>query len=235
MSENLCRARGLRRSYRSGSARIQVLDGLDLDLAAGEIVAVVGASGVGKSTLLHVLGLLDRPDEGEIELLGQDLRTVRGGARDRLRNASVGFVFQFFHLVAELSALDNVLLPARIGTGVIAWMGARKAARDRARRLLTDVGLGARLTHRPAQLSGGERQRVAIARALMNEPRILLCDEPTGNLDPGTSREVWEVLRGFQGEDRAILVVTHNESLAADAHRILRLRQGRLAAPAAAV
>ena len=151
-----------------------------------------------------------------------------GAARDRIRNTSVGFVFQFFHLVPELTALENVLLPARIRAGLLEWLRVRGARRDRARELLEQVGLGARTHHRPAQLSGGERQRVAIARALMNDPKVLLCDEPTGNLDPETSRGVWDVLRGFRGTDRAILVVTHNEHLARDADRVLRLQGGRL-------
>jgi lipoprotein-releasing system ATP-binding protein len=229
MSEPVVEARGVGRTYRSGSAAIRVLDGLDLVLAPGELVAVVGASGVGKSTLLHILGLLDRPDAGTLRLEGVDAGAATGAARDVLRNRSVGFVFQFFHLVPELTALDNVLLPARIDAGFAAWFGRRAELRVRARDLLARVGLEGRLDHRPAHLSGGERQRVAIARALMNGPRLLLCDEPTGNLDPETSRGVWEVLRGFRGSDRGILVVTHNEALAADADRVLTLSGGRLA------
>jgi lipoprotein-releasing system ATP-binding protein len=225
----LYRARGIGRTYRSGHASIRVLDGLDLELEAGRIVAIVGASGVGKSTLLHILGLLDRPDEGTLELAGRDLSRVRGSERDEIRSRDVGFVFQFFHLVPELTALDNVLLPARIRTGLLGWFGDGATRRRRAADLLDRVGLSARTTHRPAQLSGGERQRVAIARALMNEPRVLLCDEPTGNLDPDTSAGVWKVLQGFRGEERAILLVTHNETLARDADAILRLEDGRLA------
>jgi lipoprotein-releasing system ATP-binding protein len=229
MSEGpLYRARGVSKAFRSGAASIQVLDRLDLDLRGGEIVAVLGASGVGKSTLLHVLGLLAKPDAGTLELEGRDLATAGGGARDDLRNRAIGFVFQFFHLVPELTALENVLLPARIAAGVFSWPGAASERRQRAASLLDRVGLTARAAHRPAQLSGGERQRVAIARALMNDPRVLLCDEPTGNLDPETSRGVWDVLRAFRGSDRAILVVTHNEALAADADRVLRLVGGRL-------
>lgn len=227
MSEVLYRARDLHRSYRSGNAQIRILQGLDLSLAPGEIVAVLGASGVGKSTLLHLLGLLDSPDQGTLELDGKEVGGGNG-ARDRIRNTSIGFVFQFFHLVPELTALENVLLPARIRAGLLEWFRVRGERRERARELLERVGLGARTHHRPAQLSGGERQRVAIARALMNDPRVLLCDEPTGNLDPETSRGVWDVLRGFRGTDRAILVVTHNEHLARDADRVLRLVGGRL-------
>jgi len=228
MSEPLLRARDLHRSYRSGNAEIRILQGLSLDLMPGEIVAVLGASGVGKSTLLHQLGLLDSPDQGTLEIEGRELAGAPGAVRDAVRNRSVGFVFQFFHLVPELTARENVLLPARIEAGLLEWFRVRGARRERAEALLGQVGLAARTRHRPAQLSGGERQRVAIARALMNDPRVLLCDEPTGNLDPETSRGVWDVLRGFRGRDRAILVVTHNEFLARDADRVLRLREGRL-------
>jgi lipoprotein-releasing system ATP-binding protein len=228
MSEELLRASGIGRTYRSGAAEIRILKGLDLSLRGGEIVAVVGASGVGKSTLLHILGLLDRPDEGTLELAGKDLSGVSGAERDRIRNREIGFVFQFFHLVPELTALENALLPLRIGTGFLDWISKGAAHRARARDLLEKAGLADRLAHRPPHLSGGERQRVAIARALVNGPRILLCDEPTGNLDPDTSRGVWEILRGFRGTERAILLVTHNEALAADADRVLKLEGGRL-------
>jgi lipoprotein-releasing system ATP-binding protein len=226
--ELVYRARDLHKSYRSGAEHLRILQGLDLDLRAGEIVAVLGTSGVGKSTLLHLLGLLDSPDRGTLELEGRDLSSAGGMRRDAVRNRSIGFVFQFFHLVPELTALENVLLPARIEAGLLQWLRVRGERRERARGLLDQVGLGDRVRHRPAQLSGGERQRVAIARALVNGPRVLLCDEPTGNLDPETSRGVWDVLRGFRGTTRAILVVTHNEHLAADADRVLRLRGGRL-------
>jgi lipoprotein-releasing system ATP-binding protein len=228
MSEVLYRASSIGRTYRSGAAEIRILKGLDLTLRGGEIVAVVGASGVGKSTLLHILGLLDRPDEGSLELGGRDLAAVPGAERDRIRNLEIGFVFQFFHLVPELTALENALLPLRIRTGVLDWLRHGRAHRATARELLERVGLGDRVSHRPPHLSGGERQRVAIARALVNGPRILLCDEPTGNLDPETSRGVWEILRGFRGTERAILLVTHNEALAADADRVLKLEGGRL-------
>jgi lipoprotein-releasing system ATP-binding protein len=228
MSEVLYRASGIGRTYRSAGSEIRILKGPDLVLHAGEIVAVVGASGVGKSTLLHILGLLDSPDEGALELAGRDLSSLRGGERDRVRNQEIGFVFQFFHLVPELTALENALLPLRIRTGMLDWIREGGEHRRRARELLEKVGLSERVTHRPPHLSGGERQRVAIARALVNGPRILLCDEPTGNLDPETSRGVWEILRGFRGADRAILLVTHNEALAADADRVLKLEGGRL-------
>ncbi|MHC4821654.1 MAG: ABC transporter ATP-binding protein [Planctomycetota bacterium] len=233
MSEAVYRARDLRKVFRSGSSEIRILDGLDLELRTGEIVAVVGASGVGKSTLLHILGLLDKPDSGLLELEGKDLSRIGGAARDSLRNRFLGFVFQFFHLVPELSATDNVLLPARIRAGLLDWLSNGKDTRARAMELLDRVGLSERHTHRPAQLSGGERQRVAIARALMNDPRVLLCDEPTGNLDPATSRDVWEVLRGFRDDGRAILVVTHDDQLAGDADRVLRLTRGTLVEEAA--
>jgi len=229
MSEEvLYRARGIGKTFRSGAERLRILEGLDLDLRGGEILAVLGASGVGKSTLLHILGLLARPEEGTLELEGRDLAKAGGAERDRLRNRSLGFVFQFFYLVPELDALENVLLPARIDAGIAGWASVGAARRRRAGELLQSVGLADRARHRPAQLSGGERQRVAIARALMNDPKVLLCDEPTGNLDPDTSRGVWDVLRGFRRADRTTLVVNHNEALAADADRVLRLVGGRL-------
>jgi len=211
-----------------GSETIAVLQGLDLDLGAGESVSVVGASGSGKTTMIHVLGLLDRPDSGDLELSGEDALRASGKRRARLRNESFGFIFQFYHLVPELSALDNVLLPARIRAGFLGWLAQRSEARERAGALLERVGLGARRRHRPSQLSGGERQRVAIARALMNRPTVIFCDEPTGNLDPRTKGGVEDLLFSVLGEDRALLLVTHDERFARRCDRVLRLKEGRL-------
>src|SRR6185295_2579152 len=173
---------------------IPVLEGLDLMLSRGESVSVVGASGSGKTTMIHVLGMLDAPDSGSLEIDGEDVLAASGARRAALRNRHLGFVFQFYHLVNELTALENVELPARIGAGWTPSAGERSAWRDRARELLGTVGLVGREKHRPNQLSGGERQRVAIARAVMNRPAVLFCDEPTGNLDPRTSRGVQELL-----------------------------------------
>jgi lipoprotein-releasing system ATP-binding protein len=224
MSEPLLVAEGLRKNYVVGSTEIQVLRGLDLTLSEGESVAVVGASGVGKSTLLHLLGLLDTPDEGTVHHRGEDLFRLSPRQRAERRNLAFGFIFQFYHLIPELSALDNTLLPSLMG-----WGRAEPDRRDRARSILTELGLEERLRHRPSQLSGGERQRVAIARALMNDPDVLLCDEPTGNLDPETSVGVQDALWGVhESRGQAILLVTHDGNLARRADRVVRMKEGRL-------
>jgi lipoprotein-releasing system ATP-binding protein len=229
MSEFLLEVRDVHKDYQMGSQQIHVLSGLSMTLAAGEIAAVVGASGVGKSTLLHILGLLDPPDRGTVLFKGEDLFALSANRRAARRNQVFGFVFQFYHLIPELSAVENVLLPSMIALGRGAWRRDRKEHRERARALLTEVGLEKRLKHRPSQLSGGERQRVAIARALMNRPAILLCDEPTGNLDPETSIGVRDALwRLNESRDQAILLVTHDSALASRADRILEMREGRL-------
>src|SRR5262245_899661 len=207
---------------------IPVLDGLELTLGMGESVAVVGASGSGKTTMIHVLGLLDRPDAGQLSIGGEDALAASGSRRAALRNRRLGFVFQFYHLVNELTALENVVLPARIGGGWWPSSGDRSAWRARARELLGRVGLSGRERHRPNQLSGGERQRVAIARALVNRPTVLFCDEPTGNLDPRTSRGVQDLLLEIGAESRAMLLVTHDETFARRCRRVMRLREGRL-------
>ncbi len=221
-------ARGIQRTYRLANETIPVLEGLDLRIAPGESVSVVGASGSGKTTMIHVLGLLDRPDAGTLQIEGCDALAASGSRRADLRNRRLGFVFQFYHLVNELTALENVQLPAMIGGGWIEWSRTRPEARARARELLGRVGLSGRERHRPNQLSGGQRQRVAIARALMNRPAVLFCDEPTGNLDPRTSRGVQEVLLEVGADERAMLLVTHDEAFARRCDRVLRLKDGRL-------
>jgi lipoprotein-releasing system ATP-binding protein len=229
MSEPLLIARGVEKSYRMGESVIEVLKGLDLEIAEGEVVAVVGASGIGKSTLLHILGLLDRPDQGTVRCRDVDLFALSQRERAGWRNRTFGFIFQFYHLVPELTALENVLLPVMIGNGVGEWRGRRRAARERAREILVELGLEGRLKHRPSQLSGGERQRVAIGRALINDPDLLLCDEPTGNLDPETSSGVSEALwKMNEQREQAMLLVTHDERLAKRADRVLRMRDGKL-------
>lgn len=222
------RAHDLARSYRMGHENIVVLDGLSLSLTRGETVSVVGASGSGKTTMIHVLGLLDRPERGSVHLHGEDLLAASGGRKAVVRNRHFGFVFQFYHLVNELNALENVMLPARIGAGVFGWMAHRHAVREKARSLLAEVGLSGRERHRPSELSGGERQRVAIARALVNEPDVLFCDEPTGNLDPRTSQGVQDLLLQIGGRERCMLLVTHDLRFAGRCDRVLRLKEGRL-------
>lgn len=216
-------ARGLNKSYRVGSSRIHVLRDLELDVARGEMVAVVGASGVGKSTLLHLLGGLDRPDSGAIEVAGTDLRALGDDALVEFRNRHVGFVFQFHHLLPEFDALENVQMPMRIARRPLS------EARARAEALLARVGLGERLTHRPNMLSGGEQQRVAFARALVMQPALLLADEPTGDLDETTADALHALLRDMHAEyGLTSVIATHNPRLAAACDRVLRLEHGRL-------
>ena len=223
MSSPLVQAVQLEKRYVDGPAVVQVLAGLDLDIEPGERVAIVGESGVGKSTLLHLLGALDQPTGGRLLFDGEDVFTRSDGSLADFRNREIGFVFQFHHLLADFTALENVMLPSLIGR--------RPAGATRARslELLERVGLQDRVGHRPGQLSGGEQQRVAVARALARRPRLLLADEPTGNLDPGTADEVQQLMLDLNHEHGATLVVaTHNDRLAAAMGRTLRLAGGRL-------
>ncbi|GJM22535.1 MAG: lipoprotein-releasing system ATP-binding protein LolD [Planctomycetota bacterium] len=222
-------ARGLTRRYRMGATQLDVLQGAELQLARGEIVAIIGRSGVGKSTLLHLLGLLDRPDAGSMKLAGVETTKLSKAARARLRNQHVGFVFQFYHLFPELSALENAMLPGMITHRFFAWRSKRAGVRERAKALLERLELGERLKHKPGQLSGGERQRVAIARALAGRPSLLLCDEPTGNLDERTSESITNLLLDLAREHgQSLVLVTHDPELARRADRCLTMHEGRL-------
>jgi lipoprotein-releasing system ATP-binding protein len=222
MSEALA-LRGVGRIYRGPAGDLPVLRGVDLSLRPGEIVALVAPSGTGKSTLLHLAGLLERPDSGAVFVDGRDAGGLSDAARTQIRRDSIGFVYQFHHLLAEFSALENVVLPQMIA-GV-----PRAAARVRARGLLDAFGLGARLAQLPGKLSGGEQQRVAIARALANRPAVILADEPTGNLDAGTSDRVFaELLRIVREQGVACLIATHNADLAARMDRVVTLRDGQI-------
>ncbi len=223
-------ASGLVKEYRDGESVIRVLTGAELEVRRGEALAVTGRSGVGKSTLLHLLGLIDSPTEGSILLDGEDVAAAGAKVRARLRNQRFGFVFQAYHLVAELTALENVLLPAMM-VGTLDWLRSRRALRSRAEDLLGLVGLAERRRHRPAKLSGGERQRVAIARALMNEPEILFCDEPTGNLDESTSESIHSLLMQLNRDmDVTQVIVTHDRELASQVDRVVRIEAGRIVA-----
>ena len=219
----LIEARGVRKSYQAAGQALAVLRELDLAVDAGEMVAIVGASGVGKSTLLHVLGGLDRVDAGAVAIDGVELSRLRDAELVQLRNQRVGFVFQFHHLLPEFNALENVEMPLRI-----ARLPAEET-RDRARELLTRVGLAERLTHRPGMLSGGEQQRVAVARALAMRPAVLLADEPTGDLDEQTAESLHGLLREMHAAyGLTSVLATHNPRLAAACDRVLRLEGGRL-------
>ncbi|HEY6415629.1 MAG TPA: ABC transporter ATP-binding protein [Acidimicrobiales bacterium] len=213
-------ARGLRKQYGSGQALVRAVDGVDLDIAAGETVAVMGPSGCGKSTLLHLLGGLDRPSEGEVQLDGRRIDRMSERALARLRRTVVGFVFQAFHLMDELTALENVELP-----GLLAGSSPR-AARRRATELLERVGLADRAGFLPSALSGGQRQRVAVARALSNEPRVILADEPTGNLDSAATLEVLRLFESLHDAGQTLVIVTHDERIAATADRLISMRDG---------
>ena len=225
MSDNglIVRAVDLWKSFPTAGGQLDVLRGVDLEMATGEIVAITGASGTGKSTLLHILGALDRPTVGSVEVAGEDLNSLWDEALAEVRNRRIGFIFQFHHLLPEFSALENVAMPA-----LIAGLDM-DAARERAMELLADLGLADRADHRPATLSGGEQQRVAVARALVNRPRILLADEPSGNLDEASSDRLHDLLFELnEREGQSLLLVTHDHRLAARAGRVLELAEGRL-------
>jgi lipoprotein-releasing system ATP-binding protein len=220
---------GLEKAYRKGRNVVPVLHGVDLHVDRGEFVAVVGSSGSGKSTLLHLLGLLDTPDVGQVELDGRRIDNLADRRRESIRNHTVGFIFQFYHLLPELSALENVMLPHMIRESLFSYWPRRKQIRTDATELAERVGLGHRLSHRPNELSGGEMQRAAIARALAGGPEILLADEPTGNLDAATGQGVIELLRDLNRErGLTMIMVTHDQNIAQQADRIVRLAEGRV-------
>ncbi|MDP6544351.1 MAG: ABC transporter ATP-binding protein [Phycisphaerae bacterium] len=220
--------RGVHKSYRLGRQDLHVLRGVDCTIAEGEFVSIVGASGSGKSTLLHLVGLLDRADEGCITLSDRNVMGLSASARNRIRRHEVGFVFQFYHLFSELNVLDNTVLPAMVDTPMLKWFSKSGERRSKAAAVLDEVGLSDRLKHRPRELSGGERQRVAIARALMNEPSILLADEPTGNLDSKTGAKIMKLLKRYNDKGQTILMVTHDADIASQGDRVLHLVDGQM-------
>ncbi len=226
MSDLVLRLKSIEKSYNAGKPNeIAVLRGASAQIATGEIVALVAPSGAGKSTLLHMAGLLDTPDTGTVEIAGQDLSKARDRARTAARRRDIGFVYQFHHLLPEFTAAENIILP-QLADGI-----AQPAAAERAQELLEKVGLAARADHRPSELSGGEQQRVAFCRSLANAPKLLLADEPTGNLDPGTSDQVFDALMALVRETgMGALIATHNFDLAARMDRVIRLEDGVLQA-----
>jgi len=215
--------RNIVREYKSEAGVLKVLEGADLVLNPGELVGLVGPSGSGKSTLLHTAGLLEKPEGGHVILEGEDCISLNDSGRTRLRREKLGFVYQFHHLLPEFNARDNVAMPLMVG-GM-----SRRKAREKADLLLADMGLSERVKHQPGQMSGGEQQRVAIARALVNDPRLVIADEPTGNLDPATTERVFEsLIRMARGEGAAVLVATHNMALTQHMDRVLTLQDGNL-------
>ena len=231
MPNQLISSVALEKSYRKGSLQVPVLKGINFTARHGEFVSIVGQSGSGKSTLLHLMGLLDVPDVGEIQLEGQRIDDLNERARDELRNRVFGFIFQFYHLLPELSVLENVLVPLMIRDTIWSYWKNRRTYREQAMEMIEKVGLGHRVTHKPTELSGGEMQRAAIARALISKPRILLADEPTGNLDESIGGEIMDVLRNLnEQEGLTIVMVTHDNAIAAQAHRTVRLKEGRIEA-----
>src|SRR5260370_9785509 len=229
MAQTHMAAAAVEKAYRKGEHKIRVLRGVDIEVRRGEFVSIVGQSGSGKSSLLHLLGLLDGRDVGEVTLYEQGIDDLPPRSRDELRNRVFGFIFQFYPLLPELSVLENVLAPLMIRHSVWSYWKSRRAFQEQARELLERVGLAHRLTHRPSELSGGEMQRAAIARALVNQPHILLADEPTGNLDAESGSEVIRLLRDLnQQEGLTIIMVTHNLDLAAETDRVVKLTSGRV-------
>jgi len=217
-------AKQIHRKYETSLNALQVLKGIDFAVEEGEVVSIVGPSGAGKSTLLHILGGLDQPNEGTVMLDGEDLYRLKDGHRARVRNSKIGFIFQFYHLLPEFTALENVILPLLINKD----QGQNKQFEAQGATLLEQVGLKERLTHRPHQLSGGEQQRVAIARALINEPKIIFCDEPTGNLDSQSGKEIIHLLMEVnQKNHQTLVIVTHDENIAHVSKRMIAMRDGR--------
>jgi lipoprotein-releasing system ATP-binding protein len=227
--ETILRGEGLIKDYWMGARPLRVLHGVDIQVKHGEFLCILGPSGSGKSTLLHLLGLLDKPTAGRVSFEGKDAFAQSKRWRDRMRNEAIGFVFQFYYLMPDMSVLENTLLPAMVRTPLIRWPLARRRERERALKILGELGLTDRVQHLPRELSGGERQRAALARALVHGPRVLFADEPTGNLDSQTGSEILRVLKNLNRRDRlTVVMVTHDERLAAQADRVLRLRDGSL-------
>lgn len=225
MSDAILTAKNLRKSFHNGTNRVDAVKGADMSIKKGEGLFIIGPSGAGKSTLLHILGGLEKPDKGEVMLDGEDIYRLSDKKQAVIRNEKIGFVFQFYHLLSEFTVLENVMLP-----GLMRRICMAGEVKKRAEELLAKVGLSKRLNHRPAETSGGEQQRAAIARALVNSPKILFCDEPTGNLDSKNSRAIYDLLFGINKQEKLTLaVVTHDTNFSAGADRCLLIKDGLLA------
>jgi len=222
--EPLITVKNLNKTFTTPGGDLPVLKDIEFDIFRGEMVALMGPSGVGKSTLLHILGTLDRPTSGHVYYEGRDVFALKDDTLARFRSRAVGFVFQFHHLLPEFNTLENTIMPA-----LIAGINHGEAG-SKARRMLAEVGLSERLTHKPGELSGGEQQRIAVARALMLDPKVVLADEPTGNLDTRTGEELFRLLREFNGKGITFIIVTHNETLASQCGKILRMKDGMIVA-----
>ncbi|MGB1925131.1 MAG: ABC transporter ATP-binding protein [Rubripirellula sp.] len=228
-SEIVLEAHQLRKSYHKDQIEVPVLRGVDLQVRRGLVTTLVGRSGSGKSTLMHLLAALDHPDQGEIFFGGEPIHNANRKRRDAYRNKNLGIIFQFYHLLPELSAIENVLAPLMISQSVLTYFNHRKSAKRRAEEMLDRVGLLHRASHKPSEMSGGEMQRAAIARALMTKPSLLLADEPTGNLDTDTGREILQLLKDFNRDDGlSILMITHDDTIAENADDRYRMQDGKL-------
>jgi len=230
MSKNkyLLEAKKIVKSYPLGASKVEVLKGVDFNVSPGEFISITGASGSGKSTLLHILGALDKPDKGLVNFQGKDLAKLSNAKMNKFRNHKIGFVFQFYHLLDELNVAENVYLPAMASSSLLGWCKVRSNAKKRAYEMLDQFGLDHRIKHKPYQLSGGERQRVAIARALMNDPVLLLADEPTGNLDSETGNGILKVFEELNKAGQTIVMVTHDDRIAHRASRTVVLADGKV-------
>ncbi|MFH1230317.1 MAG: ABC transporter ATP-binding protein [Planctomycetota bacterium] len=218
------------RSFKTGNSFLEILKNISLEIKESEVLSIIGPSGAGKSTLLHIMGLLDKPTAGDVFFRGKNIYSLPTAEQAKLRNSSFAFVFQFYHLIPELNILENVLLPHMISNSIIGWQMRAKALKEKAKSLIAKLGLEHRLSHKPAQLSGGEQQRVAIARALVTDPEIILCDEPTGNLDSNSTSEIHDLISKLnRQEGKTFIIVTHNENVARWAHRIINLVDGQIA------
>jgi lipoprotein-releasing system ATP-binding protein len=234
MNRQFLAAKDLHKIYRRGRKEVRAVNGIDLDIKCGSSVAIIGPSGAGKSTLLHMLGGLDKPTSGKILLEDKDMYKLPDEERAVMRNERIGFVFQFYHLLSEFTALENVMMPAMMSSSVAGCKSDRhpgkQAVKDRAADILKSVGLENRMDHLPSRLSGGESQRVAIARAIMNEPKLLLCDEPTGNLDSSSRESIYEILFGLKAKNgMTVVIVSHDEKLVSKVDSTIRLKDGKLA------